>query len=91
MPPSGCSITPGSVITQKDRSVIATWADPLLWDTLRDLHIDLLHTGPIHRAGGVTGTEYTPTTDGWFDPVSLDLDPAIGSEAEYEELAAVAT
>src|SRR5262245_21236181 len=38
---------PGSVVIAKGRSVIATWADPALWDTHRDLHIELLHTGPI--------------------------------------------
>src|SRR5688500_16493905 len=77
---------PGSVVTQKGKSVVATWAAPALWDTLRDLGIDLLHTGPIQRAGGVRGAEYTPTTDGWFDPISLDLDPAIGTEGEYAKL-----
>jgi maltose alpha-D-glucosyltransferase/alpha-amylase len=81
---------PGSVVTPKGKSVVATWADPALWDTLRDLGIDLLHTGPIQRAGGVRGREYTPTTDGWFDPISLDLDPAIGTEGEYAKLVAVA-
>src|SRR5436305_10391761 len=30
---------PGSVVTQKGKSVVATWADPALWDVLRDLGI----------------------------------------------------
>src|SRR5947208_2531053 len=47
---------PGSVIPRPGQSVIATWADPALWDALRDLGIDLLHTGPVQRAGGVKGT-----------------------------------
>jgi trehalose synthase len=81
---------PGSVVTPDGKSVVATWADPALWDVLRDLGVDLLHTGPVQRAGGVKGTRYTPTTDGWFDPVSLDLDPAIGTEGEYAKLVAVA-
>lgn len=81
---------PGSVVTREGRSVVATWADPALWDVLREMHVDLLHTGPVQRAGGVKGTEYTPTTDGWFDPVSLDLDPALGTEDEYAKLVAVA-
>jgi trehalose synthase len=81
---------PGSVITAKGRSVIGTWADPGLWDVLRNLGIDLLHTGPVERAGGVNAAGYTPTTDGWFDRVSLDLDPALGTEAEYARLVAVA-
>ncbi len=90
---------PGSVIPRPGRSVIATWADPALWDALRDLGIDLLHTGPIQRAGGVRpigrdgsvgGWEFTPTGDGWFDRISLDLDPALGTEAEYAALVEVA-
>ncbi len=81
---------PGSVVTRPGRSVIATWADSTLWDALRDLGIDLLHTGPIERAGGVRGREYTPTLDGWFDRIALDLDPALGTEAEYARMVAVA-
>ena len=81
---------PGSVVTRPGRSVIATWADPALWDALSDLGIDLLHTGPVERAGGVRGTEYTPTLDGWFDRISLDLDPALGTEDEYARRAEVA-
>jgi len=70
--------------------VIATWADPTLWDALRDLGVDLLHTGPVQRAGGVKETAYTPTLDGWFDRISLDLDPALGTEQAYARLVAVA-
>src|SRR4051812_4688915 len=42
---------PGSVIPRPGRSVIATWAEPAFWDALQDLGVDLLHTGPIQRAG----------------------------------------
>ena len=81
---------PGSVVTPKGRSVVGTWAEPGLWDALRTLGVDLLHVGPVERSGGVKGTAFTPTTDGWFDRVSLDLDPALGTEAEYAKLVAVA-
>ncbi|HTK77664.1 MAG TPA: hypothetical protein VL371_20530, partial [Gemmataceae bacterium] len=85
---------PGSVIPRPGGSVLATWADPAFWDTLHDLGIDLLHTGPIQRAGGVRragdGWEYTPTLDGWFDRISLEIDPALGTEAEYARLVEVA-
>ena len=47
----------------------------------------MLHTGPINRAGGLNGKEYTPTTDGWFDPVSLEIDPQLGTAADYKKLA----
>src|SRR5439155_18389549 len=81
---------PGSVITPPGESVLATWGDPRLWDALRDLGIDLLHTGPVNRAGGVEGRRYTPTIDGWFDRISLELDPALGTEKEYARMAEVA-
>src|SRR6186713_276634 len=42
---------PGSVVTQPGRSVLATWGDPALWDALRGLGVDLLHTGPVQRSG----------------------------------------
>jgi len=85
---------PGSVIPRPGASVLATWADPAFWDTLHDLGIDLLHTGPIQRAGGVrsgdNGWQFTPTLDGWFDRISLELDPGLGTEAEYARLVEVA-
>ncbi|WP_232069680.1 hypothetical protein [Gemmata massiliana] len=81
---------PGSVVTAPGKSVVATWGAPELWGALRDLGVDLLHTGPVERARGVQGTEYTPTTDRWFDHVSLDLDPALGTAEEYAKLVAVA-
>ncbi len=81
---------PGSVIPRPGRSVIATWADPELWDVLRDLGIDLLHTGPVKRAGGLKGREYTRSQDGGFDPIALEIDPQLGTEAEYRRLVKVA-
>jgi hypothetical protein len=52
---------PGSVIPRQGKSVIATWGDPQLWQTLERIGIDLLHTGPIKRAGGIRERTYTPT------------------------------
>jgi maltose alpha-D-glucosyltransferase/alpha-amylase len=81
---------PGSVIVRPGQSVLAAWGEPALWDALHEVGIDLLHTGPLNRAGGVEGRRFTPTLDGWFDRISLDLDPALGSEEEYLRMAAVA-
>jgi trehalose synthase len=81
---------PGSVVPRPGHSVVATWADPALWEALQDLGITLLHTGPVKRAGGVRGREFTPSTDGWFDPIALDVDPALGTDDEYRALVRVA-
>jgi trehalose synthase len=77
---------PGSVITRPDESVIATWGDPALWRAFEDIGIDLLHTGPVKRAGGIVRKEYTPTIDGWFDRISLEIDPALGTEEQYRRM-----
>jgi trehalose synthase len=81
---------PGAVITRPGESVIATWADPHLWDAFREIGIDLLHTGPVKRSGGITRKEYTPTIDGWFDRISLEIDPQLGTEEDYRRMVKVA-
>jgi trehalose synthase len=81
---------PGSVITRPGESVIAAWGDPTLWKAFGDIGIVLLHTGPVKRAGGVIRKEYTPTIDGWFDRISLEIDPALGTEEEYRHMVKVA-
>ena len=81
---------PGSVIARPGQSIIAAWAEPELWDALHELGIDLLHTGPIQRAGGLRGHDHTPSVDGGFDPISLEIDPGLGTEDEYRRLVQVA-
>ena len=67
---------PGSVIPRPGRTVIATWADPALWKVLEELHIDLLHTGPIQRATtSVTVTVASPPV--FSDPVLEDAQPLL--------------
>jgi trehalose synthase len=51
-----------------------------------DLGIELLHTNPTQRAGGIKGREFTPTIDGWFDRISLEIDPKLGTEDDYRRL-----
>jgi maltose alpha-D-glucosyltransferase/alpha-amylase len=77
---------PGSVVTRPGESVLATWGDPRLWDVFEDIGIQLLHTGPVNRAGGLVGRTYTPSQDGWFDPIALEIDPQLGTEAEYRRM-----
>ena len=81
---------PGSVITRPGESVMATWGDPKLWEALSEIGITLLHTGPVNRTGGIVEQGYTPTVDGWFDPISLEIDPALGSDEEYRRMVQVA-
>jgi maltose alpha-D-glucosyltransferase/alpha-amylase len=57
-----------------------------LWDAAHNIGITMLHTDPIERSGGISGTMYTPTIDGWFDRISLDLDPVFGTEQDFQQL-----
>ena len=82
---------PGSVITRTGESVIATWAEPALWSVFKEIGVDLLHTGPVKRSGGVRGRQFTPTVDGWFDRISLQIDPQLGSEEDYNRMVSAAT
>jgi maltose alpha-D-glucosyltransferase/alpha-amylase len=77
---------PGSVIPRPKKSVIATWGNPELWETLERIGIDLLHTGPVKRAGSLAERRYKPTSDGWFDPISIQLDPDLGTDEEYRAM-----
>jgi maltose alpha-D-glucosyltransferase/alpha-amylase len=77
---------PGSVIPSPGKSVIGTWAEPQFWAANRDVGIDLLHTNPTQRAGGVKGREFTPTIDGWFDRIGLDTAPELGTEEDFSRM-----
>jgi trehalose synthase len=77
---------PGSVITKSGTSVIGTWADPQFWSAAHDVGVTLLHTDPVQRAGGLNGQTFTPTIDGWFDRISLDVAPELGTESDLKQL-----
>jgi trehalose synthase len=81
---------PGCVIPEPGKSVIATWADPKFWDALHDIGIELLHTDPIERGGGIKGRDYTPSIDGLFDRISFEVDPQLGTEQEFRNMFQVA-
>jgi trehalose synthase len=82
---------PAATITAPGRSVLATLADEELWRVFGAIGISGLHTGPMKRAGGLTvsekGRAFTPTVDGNFDRISMEIDPTFGTEEDYRALA----
>ena len=82
---------PPCVIPEPGKSVIGTWGDPKFWDALRDIGIDLLHTDPIERGGGVQAQQYTPTIDGLFDRISFEIDPQLGTDQEFKQMVQIAS
>ncbi len=77
------SAYPASVITRPGDSVLATLGNPALWQAFAAIGIQALHTGPMKQSGGVTGREMTPTIDGHFDRIGLEIDPVFGTADEY--------
>lgn len=77
------SAYPASVITRPGDSVLKTLGEPGLWRTFAEIGIEALHTGPMKQAGGVEGRTFTPTIDGHFDRIGLDIDPTFGTAEEY--------
>jgi trehalose synthase len=74
---------PGAIITRAGESVLETLADEALWRAFGEIGIDGLHTGPLKRAGGVRGRQFTPSIDGHFDRIHLEIDPEFGSIEQY--------
>jgi trehalose synthase len=81
---------PISLITPPEKSFLAAVGDDRLWDAFQQIGIDGIHTGPVKKAGGITGWEETPSVDGHFDRISTQIDPLFGTEDEFRALCEVA-
>jgi trehalose synthase len=74
---------PAAIITRPGESVLQTLGDSKLWSALSAIGIQGVHTGPMKRAGGIQGRDYTHTIDGNFDRISFAIDPAFGTEEDF--------
>jgi trehalose synthase len=81
---------PLSLVTKPGSSFLATLADEALWRAFETIGIDAMHTGPVKRAGGLTGWEPTPSVDGHFDRISTEIDGLFGTEDEFRTMCEVA-
>jgi trehalose synthase len=81
---------PPASITKEGQSVLQSMGSDALWSIFEDMGIRALHTGPVKLAGGYRNRAHTPTVDGWFDRISLDVDPVFGTNAQYRAMAQTA-
>ncbi len=81
---------PSAIITSEGRSVLGMLGDPALWSALSSIGIRAIHTGPTKRAGGYRDGQYTPTIDGHFDRIGLDIDPSFGTRDEFVSIGRMA-
>ena len=81
---------PLSLITRPEESFLTAMADEEMWKAFAEIGIEGIHTGPVKRAGGISGWQYTPSVDGHFDRISTQIDPAFGTEEEFRKMCATA-
>ncbi|HET9647213.1 MAG TPA: maltose alpha-D-glucosyltransferase [Microlunatus sp.] len=81
---------PASMITKPGESFLATLSDDALWTAFETLGIAAVHTGPVKRAGGISGWDATPSVDGQFDRISTHIDETFGTEQEFRRMCDVA-
>ncbi|MFZ0531342.1 MAG: maltose alpha-D-glucosyltransferase [Propionicimonas sp.] len=79
---------PLSQVTAPGQSFLGALGSPDLWAAFAAIGIEAVHTGPLKLAGGISGWQPTPSVDGHFDRISMQIDPAFGTEDEYRELCA---
>ena len=81
---------PLSLITRPNESFLKTMADEDMWRAFAEIGIEAIHTGPVKRAGGISGWQQTPSVDGHFDRISTQIDPAFGTEEDYRQMCGIA-
>jgi trehalose synthase len=81
---------PISMITRTDESFLGMLADADLWQLFETIGVNAVHTGPVKRAGGISGWDVTPSVDGHFDRISTRIDDAFGTEVEFRSMCEVA-
>lgn len=81
---------PLSLITRPDESFLKAMANEDMWKAFAEIGIEAIHTGPVKRAGGISGWQYTPSVDGHFDRIGTQIDPAFGTEDEFRQMCATA-
>ena len=82
---------PISMITKPGSSFLGTLGDQDLWEAFQRVGITAVHTGPVKKAGGLSGWETTPSVDGHFDRISTQIDEQFGTEDEFRLMCEVAS
>ena len=79
---------PLAQITAPGQSFLGALGDEELWAAFAKIGIDAIHTGPLKLAGGISGWQPTPSVDGHFDRISMQIDPVFGTEEEFRAMCA---
>ncbi|WP_223508301.1 MULTISPECIES: maltose alpha-D-glucosyltransferase [unclassified Pseudomonas] len=85
------TVYPDAIITEEEGTVLQALGGERLWLGLSEMGVQGIHTGPLKRAGGLSGRVQTPSIDGNFDRISFEIDPKYGSEEQLIHLSRVAS
>ena len=77
-------------IAHDGQSIIASLGDERLWQCFEAIGINAVHTGPMKQAGGIDGWQTTPSVDGHFDRISVNIDTAFGTASGFRTMSNVA-
>lgn len=77
---------PLSLMGERGKSFLGQMGDEQLWEAFEKIGIDAVHTGPVKLAGGLDGWTSTPSVDGHFDRISMQIDPVFGTEEEFRTM-----
>ena len=77
---------PLSMVTRPGESYLSGLGDPQLWEVFQRIGIDAVHTGPVKLAGGIVGWAPSPSVDGHFDRISMEIDPLFGTAEEFRAM-----
>jgi trehalose synthase len=81
---------PDSLMGEPGANVLDVLGAPELHQSLSEVGIQAIHTGPVKRSGSITGTTYGPSIDGHFDRIEQLVDPMYGEESQYQEMVSTA-
>ncbi|ACV78776.1 maltose alpha-D-glucosyltransferase [Nakamurella multipartita] len=81
---------PLSLISAPGQSYLAALGEEGLWTAFEQIGVEAVHIGPVKRAGGISGWDYTASVDGHFDRISMALDPLFGTEKDFRVMCAEA-
>ena len=82
---------PDSTLTEKGQNFTQYYSSPEVWKIFKEIGINILHTCPVKKSGGIDGYKHTPTIDGYFDRIALEVSPNFGTNEEYKKMTQVAT
>ncbi len=78
-----------AIITDNNQSVLQVLGSKALWDILKEMGIQALHTGPMKLSGGIIDGK-TDSVDGGFDRISYEVDPLYGNQEQYLQMVKIA-